>query len=253
MKLAIYSDLHLEFGNPFKPDAEADLMILSGDIIVFDPRGFEALREFLKDWTKPVLMIAGNHEYYTKRPMSQCDQEFIDYCAKNIPNLTYLQDHAFELDGVHFFGGTMWTDFNKSHVPSMKNAERSMNDYYQIRTNPVMYLQAQDTVEMHDRYKKKLVKWLEKNKGNKRVVISHHAPCLNPNSEYGKGGMKPAYNSLDMVEIIEKYQPELWCYGHCHEFDDQMIGKTRIVSNPFGYYDYRECGEFDPKGMLIEI
>jgi hypothetical protein len=42
----------------------------------------------------------------------------------------------------------------------------------------------------------------------------------------------PAFNSLDMILVIEKYQPALWVYGHTHECDDQMIGKTRNHFKP---------------------
>ena len=64
MKIITYSDLHLEFGSNFKPpkNSDADLMILAGDIITF--KNFKPLSDFLSDWKKPVLFIAGNHEYY---------------------------------------------------------------------------------------------------------------------------------------------------------------------------------------------
>ncbi len=66
----------------------------------------------------------------------------------------------------------------------------------------------------------------------------------------------PAFNSLDMLEIIEKYQPALWVYGHTHECDDQMIGKTHVISNQLGYPRRRnsnECAGFDAAGLLIQL
>jgi hypothetical protein len=68
--------------------------------------------------------------------------------------------------------------------------------------------------------------------------------------------LQPAFNSLDMIEVIEKYQPNLWVYGHTHECDDQMLGSTRIISNQRGYPKSRigfECEGFDPGGVLTEI
>ncbi len=62
-----------------------------------------------------------------------------------------------------------------------------------------------------------------------RVVISHNAPVINPKFKYKGGALTPAFNSLDMVEIIETYQPGLCVYGHTHECDDQTIGQTRII------------------------
>lgn len=78
MKIINYSDLHLEFGTDFRPprNSDADLMILAGDIITF--RDFAPLGRFLEKWKKPMLYVAGNHEYYTKCPMDAGDRAFRD-------------------------------------------------------------------------------------------------------------------------------------------------------------------------------
>jgi Icc-related predicted phosphoesterase len=88
------------------------------------------------------------------------------------------------------------------------------------------------------------------------VVISHNAPVINPNSKYKGGPLTPAFNSLDMVEIIGTHQPALWVYGHTHECDDQTIGRTRIISNQLGYPGNLggfECKDFDEAGLPVEV
>lgn len=150
----------------------------------------------------------------------------------------------------------MWTDFNGANQDAMRNAWGAMNDFRQILSKSGQFLLPKDTIKMHDIFKEKLIAWLEKNQGKKRVVISHHAPVKNPNTKYGNSNLQAAFNSLDMVEIIEKYQPDLWIYGHTHECDDQRIGKTRIISNQMGYpsnYGSFECNEFDENGLEIEV
>jgi len=254
MKIITYSDLHLEFGSNFKPpkNSDADLMILAGDIITF--KNFKPLSDFLSDWKKPVLFIAGNHEYYTRKPMSECEDEFQNFISTNYPNVTWLNNSTFVLDDFHFFGGTMWTDFDESNQEAMRNALGAMNDFRQILTKNGQFLLPQDTVKMHNVFKEKLINWLEKYEGKKRVVISHHAPVKNPNTKYGDSKLQAAFNSLDMVEIIEKYQPNLWIYGHTHECDDQIIGETRIISNQLGYPRNDgsfECSEFDKFGLKV--
>lgn len=49
-------------------------------------------------------------------------------------------------------------------------------------------------------------------------------------------------------------QPDVWIYGHTHQSDDLMMGRTRIVSNPKGYGPHPGLGlstwenlDFDPK------
>ena len=227
-------------------------MILAGDIITF--KNFKPLSDFLSDWKKPVLFIAGNHEYYTRKPMSECEDEFQNFISTNYPNVTWLNNSTFVLDDFHFFGGTMWTDFDESNQEAMRNALGAMNDFRQILTKNDQFLLPQDTVKMHNIFKEKLINWLEKYEAKKRVVISHHAPIKNPNTKYGDSKLQDAFNSLDMVEIIEKYQPDFWIYGHTHECDDQIIGETRIISNQLGYPRNDgsfECSGFDKFGLKV--
>jgi predicted phosphodiesterase len=76
MKVIFYSDLHLEFSAPFEvPDqSTADVMVLAGDIIVFND--FAPLEKIVTAWRKPILYIAGNHEYYTRQPMQDSVARF---------------------------------------------------------------------------------------------------------------------------------------------------------------------------------
>lgn len=256
MKLITYSDLHLEFGYNFKPpkDSDADLMILAGDIITF--KNFEPLNNFLSDWEKPILFVAGNHEYYTKQPIEAGELAFKEYISAHNSNLTWLNNSESILNDVHFFGGTMWTDFDRLNQDAMRSAGGAMNDFRQILSVSGQFLLPSDTVRMHNVFKEKLIVWLERNRDKKRVVISHHAPVKNLNTKYSNSVLQPAFNSLDMVEIIEKYQPDLWIYGHTHECDDQKIGKTRIISNQRGYpnnYGGFECDGFDAAGLKIAV
>lgn len=130
-------------------------MILAGDIITF--KNFKPLSDFLSDWKKPVLFIAGNHEYYTRKPMSECEDEFQNFISTNYPNVTWLNNSTFVLDDFHFFGGTMWTDFDESNQEAMRNALGAMNDFRQILTKNDQFLLPQDTVKIHNVFKEKLI------------------------------------------------------------------------------------------------
>jgi predicted phosphodiesterase len=261
MKISIYSDVHLEFKSDFRPpaDLDSDLMILAGDIINLND--FAPLKEFLKDWNKPVLYVNGNHEYYTQRPMDEEDAGFRTWIAENKPNLTLLLDEEISLQGVNFFGGTMWTDFAKGDPRAMDAARRGMMDYDVIRNSGYRRFDPMDTIELHNAFKEKLIAWFEKQMHGPRVVITHHAPVINPHTRYRKSGLMPAFNSLDMIEIIEKYQPDLWVYGHTHECDNQTLGKTKIISNQLGYptrwpgedLDRYECEGFDKAGAQVTL
>lgn len=256
MKLLIYSDLHLEFGAGFcLPDkTNADILILAGDIITFGD--YAPLGRLLQGWDKPVLFVAGNHEYYTQNPMSEEDAAFDEWLKSNHSNVHFLRDQSISIDGVRFFGGTMWTHFNDGDLKAMDTARCQMNDFRLIKKSDSSPLLPSDTLQLHDHYVEKLLTWFEQDLTGSRVVISHHAPVINPKTQYMDSPLMPAFNSLDMQDIIEKHQPNLWIYGHTHECDDQAIGKTRIISNQLGYPNRRggfECAGFDEDGKEIEV
>jgi len=256
MKIITYSDLHLEFksGWTMPKDIDADLMILAGDIITF--RNYNPLDIFLSGWEKPVLYVAGNHEYYTQIPRDKEENAFKEWLATAYPNVTLLQNEATSTDDVHFFGGTMWTDFNGGDLQAMALAEHQVNDFRLIKNPGLSAFKPVDTLKLHEQYVANLLDWFQTDLAGPRVVISHHAPVINPRSQFIGSTLTPAFNSLDMLDIIEKYQPDLWVYGHTHECDDQNIGKTRVISNQLGYPNRMggfECAGFDALGKIVKL
>ena len=150
MKIALASDVHLEFGQLEIENTEnADVLILSGDICVAkdlyeraDPNilgmsnksnRYHAFFQKCSEEFKQVIYIAGNHEHYNG-----------DY-AKSIPhiraNLSYLKnlhflDKEFVTFGdVTFIGGTLWTDMNKEDPNTLYSIKGYMNDYRIIKNS----------------------------------------------------------------------------------------------------------------------
>lgn len=60
MKLHILSDLHLENEGFTIPETNADVIVLAGDI----HEGTRAIPWIKEQTDKPVIYVAGNHEYY---------------------------------------------------------------------------------------------------------------------------------------------------------------------------------------------
>ena len=98
MKIITYSDLHLEFGSGWSlPDhLQGDLMILAGDIIKLND--YAPLHQLLRKWNKPVLYVAGNHEYYTQTPMNREQEKFKAWLAAHHPLVNLLLDEAALID-----------------------------------------------------------------------------------------------------------------------------------------------------------
>lgn len=145
MKIAIASDLHLEFGDLNIPnDQGADVLILSGDICVAadlgrpDPHGFlegarsNRITDFFKRCSfqfPHVVYVLGNHEHYhgdfatTKNKI----QDMLNYnCLSNV----YLLDREVRvIDDVTFIGGTLWTDMNNGDQLTLYHMRGMMNDF----------------------------------------------------------------------------------------------------------------------------
>lgn len=242
MKLACYSDLHLEFQHNWElpKDLDADVLVLAGDIIVFDD--FLPLKELLRNWHKPVIFVAGNHEYYTRQTMLKCQDVFKRWLVVELPHVRFLYNESISINGVNFFGGTMWTDFNNNDSIAKGHAAGSMNDYRLIYAETGRFT-PDDSIALHNEFVTALTCWFEEELTGPRVVITHHAPVVKRDTKFSESHLQPVFTAYDVIPMIKKYQPDLWIYGHTHECDRQTIGKTKIVSNQLGYP--RESGIYE--------
>jgi Icc-related predicted phosphoesterase len=121
-------------------------------------------------------------------------------------------------------------------------------------------LSPKDTVEDHLNARHFVFEQIkvEKEKGNKVVVVTHHAPSFQSISDEFKGdGLNGAYATelFEHIMELEDAQPELWCHGHLHSSNNYMIGKTRVLCNPRGY-DTGNPMDLNPEfnvNLVIEV
>jgi len=150
MKIALASDVHLEFGQlEIKNTENADVLLLSGDICVAkdlnDRAGVDILGESHKsnryhmffqkcsEEFKHVIYIAGNHEHYHGDFAMSIPRirEKLAY----LPNIHFLDKEIIAFDDVTFIGGTLWTDMNKEDPNTLYSIKRHMNDYQIIKNS----------------------------------------------------------------------------------------------------------------------
>ena len=254
MKIAHYSDTHCEFSHNWTIPAnlDADVVVLAGDITTFER--IDRLALMLRHWDGPVVYVPGNHEHYGGAPMSTGMQTFKKQMAKALPNVHILDNESVVIDGVSFFGGIMWTDLEGISERTIKAIEMVLTDFFRIHDDDGMLLTAKTFARLHSMFRSDLIDWLEITTGP-RVIVTHHAPATDPTTRFLNSPLNPAFCCTDMTEVIRKYKPDFWVYGHTHEIGDWFIGQTRLVSNPLGYpYGYRfEVKGFDPHGHVFEI
>ena len=258
MKLAICSDLHLEFGDITLKNEGADVLILGGDIMTAqelhdfkaDDTKFadeltrrataERYREFLARCSAEfphVIYIAGNHEFYHgKYPDAY---NYLEAECQAFNNVYFLEQSIKEINDVTFIGATLWTDMNDGDRTTLLIVQEMMNDYRIVRNSNRNYarLTPSDTVVRHKNTLKYIESVINTDPNKKYVVVGHHAPS--------KQSVKPRYAediemngaySSDLENFITGYpQIALWTHGHTHDQFDYFVGNTRIVCNPRGY------------------
>jgi Icc-related predicted phosphoesterase len=265
MKIQLASDLHLEFADvDIKNTTGADVLILSGDILVADDLrnqpvslSWEALpeeghgrakrsmryRDFFQRVSfqfKHVIYIMGNHEHYHGKfdKSAAVIRETLGYL--NIRNVHLLDRDTVEIDGVHFVGGTMWTDCNKGDPMTQYHLEHCMTDFRVIRIageNFKKFLPMRTVIEFTKTrdYFKTVIDNLPKD--SKIVVCSHHAPShLSIHEIYKNDTLMNGGYSSDLSEfILDRPQIRAWTHGHMHNNFDYVVGDTRVMCNPHGY------------------
>jgi len=263
MKIALASDLHLEFQDIILKNTEnADVLILSGDILVAedlhnhpevhpnDPvvlhnlgrRQSTALRfrDFMKRCSfqfPHVVVIAGNHEFYHGNWKASIQYLRDEY--SKFPNIYFLEQELKVIDDVTFIGATLWTDCNKGDPLTLHALGDMMNDFRIIRNDELGFtkLRPAHTVHRHHRTLGYLKAVLPDLKDKKVVFVGHHAPTLNSiHEKYRNDQLMNGGYASDLSELIlDNPQIKLWTHGHMHDPFDYMVGETRVVCNPRGY------------------
>jgi Icc-related predicted phosphoesterase len=249
LRLLVLSDLHNDLWHlpvdvdGTRIDAEADVVVLAGDI----HEGVQApiwARNAFPD--KQIILVAGNHEFYGR--MWNRNLRKIREKSEQL-GIYFLERDSVEIYGIRFIGCSLWTDFllngEDARKQSMAAAREKMNDYRRIKLDRITG-ENQEWRETHSdgllpgmtiQRHRQSVEWLEQQlaltDGSKTVIVTHHAPARKSIPEQFTGHvLSPAYAS-DLSRLMGK--AALWIHGHVHESHDYEINGTRIVCNPRGY------------------
>lgn len=281
MKIALCSDVHLEFGDLVLENPGADVLILSGDICVAkdlmenDAHGIvsfgksERYHKFFQNCCEAfphVIYVAGNHEHYHgdfKHTITDL-KKYLGY----LPNLHILDKETFEIDDTVFVGGTLWTDMNREDPMTLHGIRRMMNDFRCVdnsnrevnyktyddpehpdkptfRTRAAVFC-PEDAVEDH----KKMLDYIRivyegMPPWKQMVVVGHHTPShFSCHPKYKDDSLMNGGYHSDLSEfILDRPGIKLWTHGHTHELFDYTIGDARIVCNPRGYIGYESMAD----------
>lgn len=265
MKIAICSDLHLEFEDTtIQNPGDVDVLILAGDIMIAEnlhdhsrPTSsptFEEIRKMGKQQLAAhrfreffdrvsfefpnVIYIAGNHEFYHGRWNASIDHLRQEVSAYS--NIHFLERDSITIDGIVFLGTTLWTDLNRNDPITVHAISSLMNDYRVVRVDDDTSwgkLRPYHTLQRHRSSLHWLENKLKEHQHDRVVVITHHTPSFQscaPSYKHDRV-MNGGYHSELSYMIADNPQIATWICGHTHVPHSYWIENTLLVCNPKGY------------------
>jgi len=264
MNILILSDLHNEFLKN-KPDGyhpnwsgsisitEADVVVLAGDIDI-GTNGVEWAIKESKRLEKPIIYVAGNHEYY-KNELNSIKEE-IHHLTRNT-EVSFLDPGVVEYEYVRFIGATLWTDYKvfprATQSENMNAVGKALRDHIDIsicENGTKRYFTPEDALALHEKDLEFIINELEKPFTGKTVVVTHHGPHVScQHKDFNLAPISTGFHS-DLSRIIDEYPIDVWIYGHTHSNMNEKVGNTQIISNQAGY-PREYVKDFDSKFMIF--
>lgn len=235
------------------PPADAyDAVVLGGDIHV----GVAGLYWAKNTFTKPVIYVPGNHEFYGARLERMAVE--MRACAKEL-GIVYLDNDVVEMDGVRFIGATLWTDFElhgsdmASVGKALFEAKNGISDFNTIIYGTTGWFRPEQSVTLHRVAREFIAGELRKPFAGKTCVITHHLPSeRSVAARYASDVLSAAFAS-NADELVG--QADVWIHGHTHDSFVYELGRCRVVCNPRGYPD-RKRGVYENRefnaGLIVD-
>jgi len=248
MKIHVSSDIHLEFTDDFPDCPVADVGIFAGDIgLICDPKRLLSFFSEMQERYEHIIWVLGNHEYYHLDYMQALKEAIQIAKIADIHLLDINTDPNIEIDGVTFWGSTLWMDFNGGDWFAKRAVGKGLNDFTDIKVND-RTLSVLD-VEGINKQTREAINW------DADVVITHHAPIYVPHPRFALQDLSWGFYNTGLEDQIINSDIKLWLYGHTHYSADFELAGTRVVANCHGFnsrYSLSESSNYDPD-LIIEI
>ena len=228
------SDLHYEvwgLDGPVKVPPGADIVVIAGDLRGM-PLALETCGMTAESTGLPVIFTPGNHEYY-QRDYEQMNELALGYKHKNV---SVLINKTAVINGIRFLGTPLWSNFAGLGDPEkyMKIAEQYVFDFLVIRYKGKP-LTAATMLDWHQEARRFLESELEKPYAGKTVIVTHFPPSYQLCHKIHRGNeLSPYFNSV-CDELIMKYKPAAWFFGHTHAAVETNLYGTDFYCNQGGY------------------
>ncbi|WP_322891440.1 MULTISPECIES: metallophosphoesterase [unclassified Yoonia] len=246
-KVMVIADLHLDRWLTVRRDPLAglapgtlsslDALIIAGDLSDKPKTRWPNVLKHLSGYIdlRRVWVVPGNHDYY--HHSVDDDARLALICQTEGAN--FAQKRLIFIGDTRYLCCTLWTDFalQGSVEIGMRDAAHQLNDYRYIRLAGAGHrrIRPVDIVRVHADHRSWLETHLAKAFGGDTIVVTHHAPlpaCIPEGFTAA-----PAYAS-DLSDMIDRYKPKQWLFGHTHVQMDIQRGGTFVRNVSLGYDEH---------------
>jgi predicted phosphodiesterase len=234
MRIAVLSDLHLEFHDEAWPGvllpAGTDVFVCAGDVATrgHGPARLLALIDdgsIATEDARPfeTIFVPGNHDYYH----GDYDRSRARMRAMAAPGFHVLDESTAEIGGVTFVGATLWTDFGGSG--GLKRlCTTTISDFHIVGG-----FDADRCAAEHLRQRAFIERALAAPRSRPRVVVTHFCPTLAIDHPAHVGSPLKRYFQVDAEPLMAG--ADAWIFGHTHHDADITMHGCRVLSAQAGY------------------
>jgi 3',5'-cyclic AMP phosphodiesterase CpdA len=275
-RLIVLGDLHhdsyMRYGtDPFTAHEldqslcwDVDALIVAGDLTNMPVMHWRPTLMFLKRFVPAsrIYVLPGNHDFYGHLLDEEDDLRLI----AEIAGANFVQKKELRLGATRILVCTLWTDFalTGDQKAAMSTARHRMSDYTAMhKTGPLNNLSVRrpqilitpaDTLALHRDHRA----WLEEQlagphfagPAGRTIVVTHHGPHLATAGPVD--GLTPAFHS-NLEDVLLRYAPDVWLFGHSHRRLRARIGNTDIRNVSIGYPNEARLPEERPLEELCQI
>lgn len=248
MRIKLLSDLHHEF-QPGSQSQEyfqytgEDVLVLAGDIASGSTNTMDVIKKFKNAGYEHIVYVPGNHEYYGT-DIRDFDAKMMLKCDR-IPGVHFLNPGHIIINDVVFIGATLWTDF-QHNFSAKHSAEAFIADFRLIK-----HFSPEHSVMLYDKHITYIKAVSRMFPDKKKVIVTHFLPTKECISERFRGpNLLNNYFANDLTDFVSTLSDTTWLFGHTHDSVDIMVWDTRLVCNPYGYFNRETNHDFDPRKTI---